>query len=146
MNTKLTKFELEVMRVLWDCGTASIRDLLSHLPERSRPAYTTVQTIVYRLEKKGAVRRTGKAGNAHVFEPVIKRQAAHRRLVDDLLKLFGGSARPLMTHLAESGQLSLDDLREAEDVLTHSGGGGKVTGERAARAKRSGHRDRGPRK
>jgi predicted transcriptional regulator len=116
-HIRFTRFELEVMRALWELGRASIRELQESLPEPKRVAYTTVQTIVYRLEKKGAVRRAGKAGNAHVFEPLVKRQAAHRRLIDELLNLFGGSARPLMAHLAESGKLSLDDLREAEGLL-----------------------------
>jgi predicted transcriptional regulator len=116
-HIRFTRFELEVMRELWGLGRASIKELQDSLPEPKRVAYTTVQTIVYRLEKKGAVRRAGKAGNAHVFEPLVKRQAAHRRLVEELLNLFGGSARPLMAHLAESGKLSLDDLREAEELL-----------------------------
>jgi predicted transcriptional regulator len=118
-HIRFTRFELEVMRALWELGRASIRELQESLPEPKRVAYTTVQTIVYRLEKKGAVERAGKAGNAHVFEPLVKRQAAHRRLIDELLNLFGGSARPLMAHLAESGKLSLDDLREAEELLAH---------------------------
>ena len=120
-TTKLTRFELEVMQVLWNLGTASIKELRSGLPKQTRPAYTTIQTIVNRLEKKGAVRRVGKVGQAHIFEPLLKRRAAHRRLVDELLRLFGGSTRPLMAHLAESGRLSLDDLREAEDLLTQLG-------------------------
>ena len=118
-HIRFTRFELEVMRALWELGRASIRELQESLPEPKRVAYTTVQTIVYRLEKKGAVRRAGKAGNAHLFEPLVMRQAAHRRLIDELLNLFGGSARPLMAHLAESGKLSLDDLREAEELLAH---------------------------
>lgn len=119
-HIRFTRFELEVMRALWELGRASIKELQESLPEPKRVAYTTVQTIVYRLEKKGAVQRAGKAGNAHVFEPLVKRQAAHRRLIDELLNLFGGSARPLMAHLAESGKLSLDDLREAEGLLAQS--------------------------
>ena len=87
------------MDALWTLGTASVREVQEHLPEQKRPAYTTVQTIVYRLEEKGAVRRVKKIGNAHVFEPAVTRKAAQRRLVDDLLGLFGGSARPLMAHL-----------------------------------------------
>ena len=114
---RLTKFELEIMDALWTLGTASVREVQEHLPERKRPAYTTVQTIVYRLEEKGAVRRIKKIGNAHVFEPSVTRKAAQRRLVDDLLGLFGGSARPLMAHLVESGRLTLDDVRELEHQL-----------------------------
>jgi BlaI family transcriptional regulator, penicillinase repressor len=111
---KLTRFELEVMTALWDLGTASVREIQEQLPSQKRPAYTTVQTIVYRLEEKGAVRRLKKIGNAHVFEPVVSRKAAHHRLINELLDLFGGSARPLMAHLVETGKLTLDDIRELE--------------------------------
>lgn len=111
---KLTRFELEVMEELWQLGRASVREILEVLPSARRPAYTTVQTIVRRLEEKGAVRQVRKIGNAHIYEPLVSRKAAYRRLVDDFLDLFGGSARPLMAHLAESGRLSLEDLREAE--------------------------------
>jgi BlaI family transcriptional regulator, penicillinase repressor len=111
---KLTRFELEVMSALWDLGTASVREIQEQLPNQKRPAYTTVQTIVYRLEEKGAVRRLKKIGNAHVFEPVVTRKAAHNRLINELLDLFGGSARPLMAHLVETGKLTLDDIRELE--------------------------------
>jgi BlaI family transcriptional regulator, penicillinase repressor len=116
-EVKLTKFELEVMSVLWELGAASVREIQEHLPEKKRPAYTTVQTIVYRLEEKGAVHRLKKIGNAHIFESTISRKAVHRRLIDDLLGLFGGSARPLMAHLVESGKLTLDDVRELESDL-----------------------------
>jgi BlaI family transcriptional regulator, penicillinase repressor len=114
---KLTRFELEVMTALWDLGTASVREIQEQLPSQKRPAYTTVQTIVYRLEEKGAVRRLKKIGNAHVFEPVVSRKAAHHRLINELLDLFGGSARPLMAHLVETGKLTLDDIRELEGDL-----------------------------
>jgi BlaI family penicillinase repressor len=117
---KLTKFELEVMSALWALRAASVREIQEHLPESRRPAYTTVQTIVYRLEEKGAVRRVKKIGNAHIFESAITRKAAYRRLIDDLLDLLGGSARPLMAHLVEAGKLTLDDLRELENDLAHS--------------------------
>ena len=116
-NIKLTKFELEIMDALWDLGTASVREIQECLPEKKRPAYTTVQTIVYRLEEKGAVRRIKKIGNAHIFEAVVTRKAAHRRLIDDLLDLFGGSAQPLMAHLVETGKLTLEDVRELEHNL-----------------------------
>jgi predicted transcriptional regulator len=116
-SIKLTRFELEIMSALWDLGTASVRELQEHLPEKKRPAYTTVQTIVYRLEEKGAVRKQKKIGNAHIFEPIVSRKAAHRRLIDELLDLFGGSARPLMAHLIENGQLTLEDLRALETDL-----------------------------
>jgi BlaI family transcriptional regulator, penicillinase repressor len=105
------------MDALWDRGAASVREVQEALPAPTRPAYTTVQTTMYRLEGKGAVRRAKKVGNAHVFEPVITRAAAHRRLVDDLLAIFGGRAQPLVAHLVETGRLTLDDLQEAEARL-----------------------------
>ena len=117
-NVKLTRFELEVMGALWELGTASsVREIQEKLPEKKRPAYTTVQTIVYRLEEKGAVRRVKKIGNAHIFEAAVTRNSAHRRLINELLDLFGGSARPLMAHLVETGKLSLEDVREVESDL-----------------------------
>lgn len=115
---KLTRFELEMMDALWRLGRASVREIQEALPEKKRPAYTTVQTIIRRLEEKGAVRQVKKISNAHIFEPVVTRQAAHRRLIDDLLDLFGGSARPLMAHLAEAGKLSLEDVRALERLLS----------------------------
>ncbi len=116
-EVRLTRFELEVMEALWQLKRASVRELLEALPERKRPAYTTVQTIVHRLEKKDAVRQARKIGNAFIYEPSVTRQAAYRRLVADFLDLFGGSPRPLMAHLAETGQLSLDDLKELEVLV-----------------------------
>jgi predicted transcriptional regulator len=116
-NIKLTKFELEVMKAVWELGPASIREIQEKLPEKRRPAYTTVQTIIYRLEEKGAVRRVKKIGNAHIFEAAVSKKSAHRRLINELLDLFGGSARPLMTHLVETGKLSLEDVRELESDL-----------------------------
>jgi predicted transcriptional regulator len=116
-GVKLTRFELEVMEALWTLERASIREIQEALPEKKRPAYTTVQTIVRRLEEKGAVRQFKKIGNAHIFEPVVTREAARRRLINEFLALFGGSARPLMAHLAEAGKLSLDDVRELEKML-----------------------------
>jgi len=113
-SVKLTRFELEIMSALWDLGTASVREIQEQLPAQKRPAYTTVQTIIYRLEEKGAVRRLKKIGNAHIFEPVTTRKAAHHRLIQELLDLFGGSARPLMAHLVEIGKLTLDDIQELE--------------------------------
>ncbi|MCB1055034.1 MAG: BlaI/MecI/CopY family transcriptional regulator [Acidobacteria bacterium] len=114
---RLTRFELEVMEELWGIGQGSVREVLEALPTRRRPAYTTVQTIVRRLEEKGAVEQVRKIGNAHIYRPRVSRKAAYRRLVDDFLDLFGGSARPLVAHLAESGKLSLEDLRQAEELL-----------------------------
>ena len=114
---RLTRFELEIMRVLWDIGSGSVREIQERLPEKRRPAYTTVQTIIRRLEEKEAVRRSKKIGNALIFEPVVTRRSAHHRLINDLLEAFGGSARPLMAHLAETGKLSLEDLKELEQIL-----------------------------
>lgn len=105
------------MDALWELGSASVREIQERLPEKKRPAYTTVQTIVRRLEEKGAVRQAKKIGNAFIFEPAVTRKSAHTRLINDLLQLFGGSARPLMAHLAESGKLSLEDVRELENLL-----------------------------
>ena len=118
---KVTRFELELLEQLWKLGTASVREIQESLPEKDRPAYTTVQTIIYRLEEKKAVRRVKKVGNAHVFEPLVTRKAVYRRLIDDLLALFGGSAEPVMSHLLESGKLSLADIRLAEEKLMKLG-------------------------
>jgi BlaI family transcriptional regulator, penicillinase repressor len=134
-NIKLTKFELEVMSALWELGNASVREIQERLPEKKRPAYTTVQTIVYRLEEKGAVRRLKKIGNAHIFESAISRKAVHRRLIDELLDLFGGSARPLMAHLAESGKLTLDDVRELESDLANLSEESSVQGSKEQKGK-----------
>ena len=116
-SVKLTKFELEIMEALWKLGRASVREIQEILPEHKRAAYTTVQTIIHRLEVKGAVRQVRKIGNAHIYEPVVTRDAAHRKLINELLEVFGGSAQPLMAHLAESGKLSLEDVRELEEML-----------------------------
>jgi BlaI family transcriptional regulator, penicillinase repressor len=118
---KLSKLELHIMETLWDNGSASIREIQEAFPERSRPAYTTIQTMVYRLETKKAVRRIKKVGNFHIFEAAVSRNAAQRRLVDDLLALFGGRSQPVMAHLIESGKLTLDDVREAEKLLRKLG-------------------------
>lgn len=114
---KLTSFELQIMEALWERGNASIREIQEALPEKNRPAYTTVQTTVYRLEAKKALRRVKKVGNFHIFEASISRDAVRRRLVDDLLTLFGGRTQPVMAHLIESGKLSLEDVKEAEKTL-----------------------------
>jgi len=116
-HPKLTKIELRVMEAMWRLGPASVREIQEALPTKNRPAYTTVQTMVYRLEVKGAVRRVKKIGNAHVFEPAISRESAQRRLIDDLLSFFGGKIQPVMAHLVESGRLSLEDVKEAEKTL-----------------------------
>lgn len=117
-HVKLSKLELEIMDVMWDLERASVRELQEALPEHKRPAYTTVQTIVNRLEEKGAVIRTKKIGNAFIFEPAISRKAAHRRLFDDVLEMLGGSVQPLMAHLVETGKLTLEDVRKLESTLT----------------------------
>jgi predicted transcriptional regulator len=114
---KLTRLEHQIMEALWTRGPSSIREIQEAFPEPDRPAYTTVQTMVYRLEGKKAIRRVKKIGNAHIFEPAITRSAAQRRLIDDLLSFFGGRTQPVMAHLIESGQLTLDDVREAEQTL-----------------------------
>ena len=114
---QLTQLELKIMGALWAQGRASIREIQETFPEKDRPAYTTIQTIVYRLEAKKAVRRVKKVGNFHVFEPVVSRDAAHRKLIDDLLALFGGSTQPVMAHLIESGKLTLEDVKEAERLV-----------------------------
>lgn len=116
-NPRLSKLELRVMEVLWTRGNASIREIQESFPDRHRPAYTTIQTTVYRLETKNAVRRVRKVGNFHIFEPAVSREAAQRKLVDDFLALFGGRVQPVMAHLIESGRLTAADLKEAEETL-----------------------------
>jgi len=114
---KLTKLELQIMDALWTRRQASIRDIQEAFPEEHRPAYTTIQTTVYRLEAKKAVRRVKKVGNFHIFEAAVSRSAAQRKLIDDLLAMFGGHTQPVMAHLIESGKLTLDDVKEAEKIL-----------------------------
>jgi predicted transcriptional regulator len=114
---KLSRLELKIMEALWGKGASSVREIQERLPADGRPAYTTVQTVLYRLEAKHAVRRSKKIGNAHIFEPVISQSAAHRRFIDELLAVFGGRAQPLISHLIESGQLTLADIDEARKSL-----------------------------
>jgi BlaI family transcriptional regulator, penicillinase repressor len=114
---KLTKLELQIMEALWSSGALSIREIQEAFPEPHRPAYTTIQTTVYRLEDKKALRRVKKISNAHIFEAVVSRQAAQRKLIDELLALFGGRTQPVMAHLVESGKLTIQDVREAEKAL-----------------------------
>jgi BlaI family penicillinase repressor len=114
---KLTKLELQIMEALWSQGKASIREIQETFPEKDRPAYTTIQTTVYRLEAKNAVRRVRKVGNFHIFEAGVSRDAAQRKLIDDLLALFGGRTQPVMAHLIESGKLTLEDVKEAGKIL-----------------------------
>jgi predicted transcriptional regulator len=113
----LSKLELRIMEVLWNRDTASIREIQESFPEKQRPAYTTIQTTVYRLEAKNALRRVKKVGNFHVFEAAVSRDVAQRRLIDDLLALFGGRTQPVMAHLIESGKLTLADVKEAQKIL-----------------------------
>jgi BlaI family transcriptional regulator, penicillinase repressor len=114
---RLSKFDLQIMEALWSRGALSIREIQESFPERQRPAYTTIQTTVYRLETKKAVRRAKKISNAHIFEPVVSRGVVQRRLIDEFLGLFGGRTQPVMAHLIESGKLTLEDIQEAERAL-----------------------------
>src|ERR1700686_4372075 len=114
---KLTRLELQIMEALWTHGPCSVREIQESFPAKKRPAYTTVQTTVYRLEVKKALRRVKKISTAWIFEAAISRSDAQRRLIDELLSLFGGQTRPVMVHLIESGKLTLEDVREAEKVL-----------------------------
>lgn len=126
---RLTRLELQVLDALWAHGKASIREIQEAFPE-PRPAYTTIQTTVYRLEGKKAVRRLRKIGNAHIFEPIVARDAARHRLLDEILSFFGGRAQPMMAQLAEAGKLTRDDLRDLEETIDRL--------ERERKAKRSG--------
>jgi BlaI family penicillinase repressor len=114
---KLSKLEFQIMEALWTQGEASIREIQETFPARRRPAYTTIQTTVYRMETKNIVRRVKKVGNFHIFAAAVTRSAAQRRLIDDLLALFGGRTQPVMAHLIESGKLTLEDVKEAEKAL-----------------------------
>lgn len=118
---RLTKLELAIMETLWTGGARSVREIQEEFPKKGRPAYTTIQTTVVRLEGKKAVTRLKKIGNAHIYEAAVSRNAAQRRLVDDLLALFGGRTQPVMTHLVETGKLTLEDLQEAEKLVRRMG-------------------------
>jgi predicted transcriptional regulator len=111
------KLEIRILEALWERGPCSVREVQEAFSGRKRPAYTTIQTIMYRLEAKSALRRVRKIGNAHIFEAVVSREAAHRRLIDNLLGLFGGRAQPVMAHLIESGKLTRQDLKDAEEIF-----------------------------
>ena len=111
------KLELRILEALWARGACSVREVQEAFPARKRPAYTTIQTIMYRLEAKNALRRVRKIGNAHIFEAAVSRDIAHRRVIDNLLGLFGGRAQPVMAHLIESGKLTRKDLKEAEAIF-----------------------------
>jgi BlaI family transcriptional regulator, penicillinase repressor len=113
---RLAKLELQILELLWTRGNASIREIQEAFPE-PRPAYTTVQTTVYRMETKGAVRRMRKVGNAHIFEPIVAREVARHRLLDEILRFFGGRAQPMMAQLVDAGKLTREDLRELEKAI-----------------------------
>jgi len=114
---RLSKLELQIMETLWTGGTLSVREIQERFPARGRPAYTTIQTTIGRLEVKKAVTKVRKIGNAHIYQAAVSRSAAQRRLVDDLLALFGGRSQPVMAHLIEAGKLSLEDVQEAEKLV-----------------------------
>jgi BlaI family penicillinase repressor len=122
---RLTRYELEVMDILWRLGEASVREIREAIIDRKQPAYTTVQTIVNRLEVKGAVKRTRRISNALLFQAAITRKSAYRRVIDELLDLFGGSAQPVVAHLLENGKLTLEDLKALEEVAERKPKGGK---------------------
>jgi predicted transcriptional regulator len=114
---RLSNLEMRIMEVLWTHGSASVRDIQEKFPAKNRPAYTTVHTMVHRLEAKKALRKTKKIGNAYIFEATIPRDTARRRLIDDFLAVFGGETQPIMTHFIEAGKLSLEDVQDAERHL-----------------------------
>ena len=124
---KLSKLELQILEALWSHGKASIREIQEVFPQ-PRPAYTTIQTTVYRLEGKKVVRRMRKIGNAHIFEPIVARDVTRHRLLDEILSFFGGRAQPMMAQLAEAGKLTLDDVRELETMLKKIESGKKQKG------------------
>jgi BlaI family transcriptional regulator, penicillinase repressor len=113
----MSKLELQIMEAIWTKGSASIREVQESFPEPRRPAYSTIQTMIYRLEAKRALRRTKKVGNFHIFEAIISRDLAQRKLIDEFLAIFGGQSKPVMAHLIESGKLTLEDVKEAEKAL-----------------------------
>ena len=121
----LSRLELQIMEALWTRGACSVREIHEALPDKGRPAFTTVQTMIYRLEKKGAVRCVKRISNANIFDAAISRDAAHTRLIDDLLALFDGRPKPVMARLVESGKLTLEDIKEAEDAIRKMGRKGR---------------------
>ena len=124
-GTKLSKLEMQIMETVWARGEASIREMQEAFPAKKRPGYTTVQTMVYRMEAKKVLRRTRKMGNFHMFAATVSRDAAQRKLVDDLLAMFGGRSRPVVAHLIGAGKLTLEDVKFAEQTLKglQEGGG-----------------------
>jgi predicted transcriptional regulator len=123
---RLTKFEIQIMETLWRQGEASIREMQEAFGEKKRPGYTTIQKMVYRLEAKKVVRRVRKVGNFHMFAATVSRESAQRRLVDDLLAMFGGESRPVVAHLIGAGKLTLEDVEYAEKTLKRIKEGGKT--------------------
>jgi BlaI family penicillinase repressor len=147
---RLARLELQILEILWTQGSASIREIQEAFPP-PRPAYTTVQTTVYRLETKKAVRRVRKISNAHIFEPLIEREDARSRLLDEVLSFFGGRALPMMAQLVEAGKLTRDDLREIESAIeTHEKNEQQEQGEKPekpdGRQRRSGEEQSGEQK
>ena len=122
-HPKLSRLELRIIEVLWTHGPCAVREVQEHFPEKTRPAYTTVQTMMYRLEAKKALRRVRKIGNAHIFEASVSRNTIQRRLVDELLGFFGGRMQPVMAHLVETGKLTIEDVQAAEKRLRELAGG-----------------------
>lgn len=129
---KLSKLELQILEALWTTGKASIREMQEAFP-KPRPAYTTIQTTVYRLEAKKALRRVRKIGNADIFEPIVSRDATRHKLLDEILSFFGGKAQPMMAQLAEAGKLTLDDVRELEKTIRNLDSGQKPEGRRVSK-------------
>src|ERR1700761_1755774 len=123
---RLSRLELQIMEALWTGGILSVREIQERFPARGRPAYTTIQTTIGRLETKKAVTKVKKIGNAHIYQAAVSRSAAQRRLVDDLLALFGGRSQPVMAHLIEAGKLSLEDVQEAEKLVRAAAAKGKT--------------------
>jgi len=124
-SPRLTPLELQIMDVLWTRGPSAVREVQERFPEDGRPAYTTIQTVMYRLETKKVARRTHKIGNAHIFEATVARAAVQGRLIKEFLRLFGGKAQPMMAHLIQMGELTLDDVRDAERQLLQAEKKGK---------------------
>ena len=117
VNPQFTALERQIMKLFWRLGPVSIREIVDAFPDKGKSAYTTIQTTIYRLEAKNALRRTKKIGNAHIFESVISPEAEQGRLIDELLSLFGGRTQPVMSRLIESGKLTLEDIQEAEKTF-----------------------------
>jgi BlaI family transcriptional regulator, penicillinase repressor len=124
-STRLTKFELQLMELFWKRGPSSVREIQEEFPEAERPAYTTIQTTVYRLETKGALRIVRRISNANIFEAAVSRDQAQGRVIDELVAMLDGQIQPVMAHLARTGQLTLDDIQEAERILRESQEGRK---------------------